>query len=80
MEELNNKITVNCPHCEERNEIHLGELVDDHHIVQCIQCGKAIATVGQLHAKLAQQAAGIGDGDLADDHVPLGGPPFGSTT
>lgn len=77
---MDNKITLNCPHCDARNDILVGEAADDHDMIKCQRCGYNLASIGQLHAKLAQQAAGIGNSDLADDHVPLGGPPFGSTT
>lgn len=77
---MDNKVTVDCPHCGARNDVVVSEMADDHDTVQCHACGHRLASVGQLHAKVAQEAAGIGGGDLADDHVPLGGPPFGSTT
>ncbi len=77
---MDSPLTCICPHCQTVNEVSVAEDADDHTPVACTACGHRIATVGQLHAEIARQAAGIGGGDLADDHVPLGGPPFGSTT
>lgn len=77
---MHNRITLACPHCSAPNEVIVSEGADNLEAVQCQVCGQILATIGQLHAKIAQQAAGIGNSDLADDHVPLGGPPFGSTT
>ncbi len=78
--EMKNAMTMRCDKCGAENRINLDESTPDHEKIACSACGHALATVGQLHAKIAQEALGLGADDLSDDHVPLGGPPFGETT
>lgn len=77
---MDSRVIIECPHCSTTNEVVVHELGNEDEVVKCSNCGHALSTVSKLHAKIAQEAAGIGPGELADDHVPLGGPPFGSTT
>lgn len=77
---MENAIELDCPHCDTRVSVTVSETADDREVIACPNCGREAARAGLLHARLAQQADGIGAGDLADDHFPLGGPPFGSTT
>ncbi|QYO77763.1 hypothetical protein [Devosia salina] len=77
---MKNQIKTKCPHCGIENRIDVAERADELLTISCSTCGKTISTIGQARAIIAQQAAGIGAGELADDHVPLGGPPFGETT
>ncbi|MBJ3786740.1 hypothetical protein [Devosia sediminis] len=77
---MNNQITLACPHCGADNQVVVEDDADELTKIACSACGHTVSTIGQVHAKIAQQAAGIGASELADDHVPLGGPPFGETT
>lgn len=77
---MQNKIALNCHRCGALNDLTVSDCADEFDDCPCHSCGVSLATMGQLRAKIAQQAAGIGSSELADDHVPLGGPPFGSTT
>lgn len=77
---MENAVALQCPHCNLRNHIKVNKSAVDTDVVKCTSCGKTITSVGKVHAHFAQQAAGIGASERADDHVPLGGLPFGSTT
>ena len=70
---MRNVVEQDCPQCGRRNRLSVEEAADETATVACVQCGAAIATVGQLHALLAQQALGLGATELRDDHVPVAG-------
>jgi RNase P subunit RPR2 len=77
---MNNEIALTCPHCGVRSHFAVPDDADDVTRIVCSNCHNNIASVGQARAKIAQQAAGIGAGDLADDHVPIGDTRFAPRT
>ena len=77
---MKNPVGLKCGSCGRSQEFQVAEDLDDTVILSCQSCGKPITTVGKVHAQVAQEAIGLGADDLSDDHVPLGGPPFGETT
>jgi hypothetical protein len=70
---LLNELTCRCESCGTANSFCVAEDAGEHEVVHCSACGHAMATVGQLHARIAQQALGLGATDLRDDHVPVDG-------
>jgi DNA-directed RNA polymerase subunit RPC12/RpoP len=77
---MDNPIDLRCSHCGVLNKVLVPETAPETGKIRCANCGMSIATFGQAHAKLAQEALGLGADELSDDHVPVGGPPFGETT
>ena len=77
---MQNIVALECKNCGAENRIAVGDSDPEDEAVACWRCGAPLSTKGKLHARLAQEAAGIGADELRDDHVPLGGPPFGETT
>jgi DNA-directed RNA polymerase subunit RPC12/RpoP len=76
---MENPVSFTCSSCGGVTSIAVAEDGDEREVIQCANCGAPVSTVGKAHAVIAQQAAGIGADELSDDHVPLGGPPFGET-
>lgn len=70
---MENTAMVRCPDCGELNAYRVAEEAPEERTVICASCGAATATVGQLHALMAQQALGLGATELRDDHVPVDG-------
>jgi Zn ribbon nucleic-acid-binding protein len=72
---LQNELRCACDRCGADNRFAIAEDAPEHDIVHCAACGHAMASVGQLHARIAQQALGLGATELRDDHVPVEGEP-----
>ena len=70
---MENAVSIECRHCGARSQACVPEAADEHEIVFCAACGKPTATVGQLHAIVAQEALGLGATELRDDHIPVDG-------
>ena len=70
---MNNQIACKCSACGTDNTFLIEEGANETLVMHCANCDAGIATVGQLHARIAQQALGLGATDLRDDHVPVGG-------
>ena len=77
---MDNVVSLTCPACGKADRFLVPERADESEVIRCAHCGEPVSTIGKAHALVAQQAAGIGPDELSDDHVPLGGPPFGETT
>lgn len=70
---MNNRVTLHCPHCGGVNQYDIPEAAEEAQGVFCGCCSAAVATIGQIHALVAQQAIGLGATELRDDHVPIDG-------
>lgn len=70
---MDNLVKVECPQCERTNGVRVSEEAAEQEVVRCGFCGQPMATIGQLHAQVAQEAIGLGATDLRDDHVPVDG-------
>lgn len=70
---MDNRIDCQCSACGAANRFTVAESGDEREVLRCGTCGNGIATVAQLHARIAQQALGLGATELRDDHVPVGG-------
>lgn len=77
---MENIVSLTCPSCGAAGRFSIPEGGDEAEVIRCGNCGEPVSTVGKAHAIVAQQAAGIGQDELSDDHIPPGGPPFGETT
>jgi hypothetical protein len=77
---MENTIDLRCSHCGALNRPLVPEEAPETGNISCVICGQTLATIGQVHAKVAQEALGLGVDELSDDHVPVGGPPFAETT
>jgi hypothetical protein len=77
---VNNEVRIDCSFCGNACNLLVPEMADEQEVIHCGACGKPMTTTGKLHAMVAQQALGLGVDDLSDDHVPVGGAPFGETT
>jgi ribosomal protein S27AE len=70
---VENQDRLTCGHCGAVIDMIVGESEREDEIVHCPACSAVVATVGQLHARFAQQALGLGATELRDDHVPVDG-------
>lgn len=70
---MENEIERRCGSCGNIVKLAVREDAEEQRAVSCPSCGQPIATVGELHAQVAQEALGLGATDLRDDHVPVGG-------
>jgi ribosomal protein S27AE len=70
---MDNDAQLTCERCGETTVLAIAEDRRETDVVTCSSCGAGLATVGQLHARFAQQALGLGATDLRDDHVPVDG-------
>lgn len=70
---MDNRVTLECSHCGAENGYCVPESADEAETVACARCGSPVASIGQIHALVAQQALGLGATDLRDDHVPVDG-------
>lgn len=70
---MENEARLTCERCGNSAVLSIAEDTPEHDVVACPSCGAGLATVGQLHAQVAQQALGLGATDLRDDHVPVDG-------
>ncbi len=73
-------VRAQCPACGTTQMISVAEDAPDREVIPCEACAQPLSTVGKLHAQIAQEEIGLGADDLSDNHVPVGGPPFGETT
>lgn len=77
---MSNTVSLMCPNCGVNATAAVAEDAADGATVHCSACGGQLATFEQLHAQVAREGLGLGTDDLTDDHVPVGGYPFGETT
>jgi len=70
---MHNTIEVRCPACGMAAKVTVEERAGEHDPVPCPACGARLALAGELQARIAQQALGLGATELRDDHVPVGG-------
>lgn len=70
---MENSITIRCENCGGASSVCVPEDGVETDRISCPACGRRVATVGQLHAQVAQEALGLGATDLRDDHVPVDG-------
>lgn len=70
---MDNRVESTCRACGAANAFLIAEAADEAEMLHCAACGAGVASVGQLHAEIAQQALGLGATELRDDHVPVDG-------
>lgn len=66
-------VVMTCGNCGRQHAYPFGDRQPDTDAVACLHCGRRFAIVGELRARAAQQAIGIGASEARDDHVPLDG-------
>lgn len=70
---MENCLELKCEKCGASTTVAVAESADETGVVRCTACDSPLATIGELHARIVQEALGLGPTELRDDHVPVDG-------